>query len=82
MGVKSLVEAIILQSIEDLWDERQKRDCLSFFNGDGFNICAGAAGINSSDQVKLLNLINGLIKNESKSVKNLRKENYIEYSIS
>lgn len=62
MGIRNLAEAIILQSIEDLSIEGQRADCIRFFNGHGFNICAGIAGINSDDQEKLFDLVDGLIK--------------------
>jgi hypothetical protein len=62
MGIRNLAEAIILQSIEDLSIDGQREDCMRFFNGQGFNICAGIAGINSADQEKLFDLVNGLIK--------------------
>lgn len=59
MGLKNLAEAIILQSFEDLWDERHKADCMTFFGGEGFDICARIAQLNSSDRVKLISLVRG-----------------------
>lgn len=57
MGIRNLAEAVILQSIEDLWDKSNKSDCLAFFKGEGFNIFARIAGIKFSDRMKLLRLI-------------------------
>ena len=57
MGIRNLAEAVILQSIEDLWDKRHRSDCLAFFKGEGFNICARIAGIKFSGRMKLLRLI-------------------------
>ena len=72
MGISNLAEAIILQSIEDLSIEGQREDCIRFFNGRGFNICAGIAGINSADQEKLFDLVDGLIK--------IRKSGYAKFA--
>jgi hypothetical protein len=58
--VKHLAEAIILQSLEDLWDEGQRRDCLRFFRGGGFTVCAEMAGLNVSARGRLLGLVNRL----------------------
>ncbi|MBI4690605.1 MAG: hypothetical protein HY754_10120 [Nitrospirae bacterium] len=66
MKTGALAEAIILQSIEDLWHESLREDCVKFFRGNGFTICAGLAGMNLSDREKLLRMIDGLIKNDIK----------------
>ena len=70
MGKKSLAEAIILQSMEDLWDERE--DSLNFFDGEGFNICAELAGMGFFEQLRLYNMINKAINREGKKSKNSR----------
>jgi hypothetical protein len=72
MNVEKLAEAIILQSVEDLWDERYREDCINFLSGEEFSICAGMGGMNVSDQIKLLNMVNGLIKNLKKPTGSLR----------
>jgi len=59
MGYKSLAEAVILQSIEDLWSSSHKDESKDFFDGDGFKICAEIAGINSIKQFKFLHLLGG-----------------------
>jgi hypothetical protein len=56
-GLRSLAEAIILQSIEDLWDSRHKDESMEFFRGEGFKICAEIAGLNTSKQLKILRLL-------------------------
>ena len=61
MALKSLVEGIILQSFADLWITEENEDCIKFFMGEGFKICADIAGINLHDQVKLLDLANRTI---------------------
>jgi hypothetical protein len=64
MGLKGLAEGIILQSIEDLWDKHHKDDCITFFKGKGFRDCAEMAGMTTSDQIKLLNLVKNIIENQ------------------
>jgi hypothetical protein len=56
-SLRNLTEAIILQSVEDLWDEALKNECLTFFEGEGFDICACIAGIKSSDRLRLIDII-------------------------
>lgn len=62
MGVKSLAEAIILQSMEDLSDIRNRAESLEFFSGDGFRICAQMAGMSANDEVKILELVHKISK--------------------
>jgi len=69
MGLKGLAEGIILQSIEDLWVKHHKEDCISFFKGKGFRDCAEMAGMTTTDQIKLLNLVKGIIENQSEKRK-------------
>lgn len=56
----SLAEAIILQSIEDLWLDKEKSNCLNFFTGEGFHICAKLSGMDFHDKVKVLTLVKNL----------------------
>ncbi|RPI33911.1 MAG: hypothetical protein EHM54_10160 [Nitrospiraceae bacterium] len=60
-NVESLMEGIILQSIEDLWLDGEEDDCINFFRGEGFGICADIAGMNLHDQARLLNFANRII---------------------
>lgn len=64
MRLKGLAEGIILQSIEDLWDKDHKEDCIAFFKGKGFSDCAEMAGMSTSDQIRLLNLVKNIIENQ------------------
>jgi hypothetical protein len=59
MGYKSLAEAIILQSTEDLWVPSHRGESQDFFKGDGFRICAEIAGMNSTKRYRFLHLIGG-----------------------
>jgi hypothetical protein len=60
MGVKSLAESIILQSMEDLSDASHRAESLEFFSGEGFRICAQMAGMEADDQVKILELVRNI----------------------
>jgi hypothetical protein len=59
MWEKSLAEAIILQSMEDLWSPEYRRESMDFFKGDGFKICAEIADLNINKQSKILHLVGG-----------------------
>lgn len=56
-NITALAEAIILQSIEDLFDDRYRKDCKVFFFGEGFRTCAEIAKMRTIEQMKLLNLV-------------------------
>ncbi len=62
MGVKSLAEAIILQSMEDLSDARARAESLEFFSGEAFRICAQMAGMKPDEQLRILELVQQLSK--------------------
>ena len=59
--LKILMEKIILQSLEDLWTTAERDECINFFRGERFGICADMAGISLYEQAKLLNLANKII---------------------
>ncbi|MBI5640502.1 MAG: hypothetical protein HZA17_08765 [Nitrospirae bacterium] len=67
MGLKGLAEGIILQSIEDLWNENHRDDCVAFFKGEDFLTCSKIAGMSLHDQVRLLNLVRDVIEREKKA---------------
>ena len=54
---RSLAEAIILQSIEDLWDPMCKRGSLLFLEGNGFVLCSEIAGISSVKQISMFRML-------------------------
>ncbi len=54
MGIINLAEAVILQSMEDLWDPLHRAESIDFFNGEGFRIFAKLAGINQARSSKTL----------------------------
>jgi len=80
MAIRHLAEAIILQSIEDLWNRQQKKDCVAFFEGEGFHFCAGTAGINMFQRRRLIKLISRSIRRELNCMESIQ-EDAIEYSL-
>ena len=56
-SVRSLAEAIILQSIEDLWDPQCKTGSLSFFEGDEFALWSEIAGIGYIKQIAVIRML-------------------------
>ena len=69
MGLKGLAEEIILQSIDDLWVKHHNEDCIAFFKGERFSDCAEMAGMTTSDQIRLLNLVKNMIENQGEERK-------------
>lgn len=57
--IKNLAEAIILQSMEDIWVPAYKDESRDFFRGKGFKICSEIAGLDTIRQYKVINLIGG-----------------------
>jgi hypothetical protein len=57
--LRSLAEAVILQSLEDLWEPAFRTESRDFFEGDGFRICADIAGLDSYKQIRFLHFIGG-----------------------
>ena len=56
-GLGCLAEAIMLQSMEDIWKPDLKEESLNFFNGEGFIICAEIAGIDRVKQHKIRQML-------------------------
>ncbi|MGD0884476.1 MAG: hypothetical protein ABSA46_06295 [Thermodesulfovibrionales bacterium] len=61
MNIKNLAEHIMLQCIEDLWDERERDDCRHFFKGERFRLCAEMASMSLHDQSTLLNMVSKIM---------------------
>ncbi len=61
MGCKSLAEAVILQSMEDLWNPLYYEESKEFFKGDGFKIYAEIAELNSPKKDNLIHIAKGRI---------------------
>jgi hypothetical protein len=56
MCIRTLAEAVILQSLEDLSDFRYRTESVEFFSGTGFRMCAEVAGLDADGKVQLLGL--------------------------
>ncbi len=76
MKVNHLAEAIIMQSIEDLWAENHREDCIRFFTGEDFRTCAAIAGMDTCEQIKVLTMLSRMIKDLSKPGKDKKKTTY------
>lgn len=59
MGYKSLAEAVILQSIEDLWNPCYRKDSKDFLYGEGFRIYADIAELMSSQNNNIIYIEGG-----------------------
>ena len=68
---RSLAEAVILQSIEDLWNPVCKRGSLMFFEGDGFELCSEVAGLSYIKQLVMLRML--AHAGPKTSLRNMRK---------
>ncbi len=70
MGFRSLAEAVILQSLEDMWNPLYREESKEFFKGNGFKIFAELADINSLKKYKIVHLAGG--KRHGRTVRVLR----------
>jgi hypothetical protein len=61
VNIKNLAEHILLQCIEDLWDEGERDDGRDFFKGERFHLCAEMAGMSLHDQSTLLNMVSKIM---------------------
>lgn len=59
MGIRHLAEAVIIQSLEDLWDPHHKDESREFFAGEGFRIYGDIAELNTIKKYKLLHYAGG-----------------------
>ncbi len=57
MSARNLAEAVMLQSIEDLWDPAHRKESKDFFCGDAFNICSELVGLDSKNKFRLIQLL-------------------------
>ena len=55
--IKSLAEAVILQSIEDLFDSLQREKSIDFFKGENFTLCAETAGLSTLKQMRIIMML-------------------------
>lgn len=64
MSLKTLSEAIILQSAEDILSASHRREGLNFFSGEGFRLCAEMAGMTFDEKLEFLHMLLGCIASE------------------
>lgn len=57
MGTRALAEAVILQSICDLWKQDQKRSSVKFLKGKWFDRYASLAGMGPSEKHRLIRML-------------------------
>jgi hypothetical protein len=74
MGTRALAEAVIMQSICDLWKPDQKRDSIKFFKGMWFDRYSFLAGMESSEKNRLIRILAGAAKAENLSKLESRRE--------
>lgn len=55
--IQALGEAIILQSIEDLFNSLQRKKSIEFFKSESFSLCAEIAGLSTVDQIRLIRML-------------------------
>lgn len=67
MKLQMLAEGIILQSIEDLWNEDLRSESVAFFRSGDFIDCAEMAGMDLKGQVELLGLVKKVLDTERKT---------------
>jgi len=66
MGLRTLSEAIILQSAGDLLSTSHRKEGLEFFEGEGFRLSAEMAGMTSDEKLSFLNMLLGCISSGKK----------------
>ncbi len=66
MSLRTLSEAIILQSAEDLLSASHRKEGLEFFGGEGFRLSAEMAGMTFDEKLKLLHMLLGCISSGKK----------------
>ena len=54
MNLKHLAEAVIAQSVEDLWSTTHKNEGIDFFMGEGFRLASEMARMSAVDKLRLL----------------------------
>jgi hypothetical protein len=64
-GMRSLAEAVILQSMSDLSDKNHCQDCRRFFRGEGFTLWAQIAELGPLDQLRVLQMIQKQIQSHN-----------------
>ncbi len=73
MGIASLAEAVILQSIEDLYNQRHRKESVRFLTGEGFRIASDIARIAPEEAADILTVFSrSLDRGDSPAVSKVR----------
>lgn len=67
MGLRKLAEAVILQSMEDLFDDAHREENIRFFTSPDFRVFAEMAGMDTEDKLQFLKLLKRFIRSARKS---------------
>lgn len=73
MSLKTLSEAIILQSADDILSASHREEGVEFFSGEGFRLCAELAEMTFNEKLKFLNMLLGCIS-MGKGIRNCTDE--------
>jgi hypothetical protein len=65
MGVRELSEAIILQSLEDLWNKDERLNSLAFIRHGGLGICTELLELSVSDKGRFFMQIDRIVQGKS-----------------
>lgn len=69
MGLRKLAEAVILQSMEDLFEDARRDDNIRFFTSSDFHVFAEMAGMDTEDKLRFLKLLKQFIRSSRSSNK-------------
>ena len=70
MSTRTIAEAVILQCMEDLWDERHYEESTGFFFSEEFSILAELARMSTEDKLRLLKMVEKINVYANKSTAN------------
>ncbi|TAN45936.1 MAG: hypothetical protein EPN22_00900 [Nitrospirae bacterium] len=59
--IMNLAEAVILQSLSDLWRRDERHDSIKFFKGEGFNAYGSLAGMGKKQIDRMRKFVNFII---------------------
>lgn len=60
MDTRALAEAVILQGIEDLWDEKHRKESISLFSSKDFSILADLARMSPEERLTILKMVRNI----------------------
>ncbi|MBF0327783.1 MAG: hypothetical protein HQL10_01335 [Nitrospirae bacterium] len=63
-NITNLAEAVILQSLSDLWQQNERPDSIKFFKGSGLNAYGNLAGMGLKQITSLRKFANFIINQQ------------------